>query len=182
MVREQFRQRACPFVLGAGENHLAHGVDPVAFKKHVLCAAEPDAFRAECHRVCHLLGRICICAHAKHAEFIRPLHQFRVLLISDAFLRFEGAIDEYLNNFRGRSRDFAGKNFSSSSVDGDIIASTQRRAVRVERAFLVIDLNSGRAAYAHFSHLPRNQGRMRRNAATRSENAFGGNHATQIFR
>jgi hypothetical protein len=47
---------------------------------------------------------------------------------------------------------------------------------------LVVDLDPGRAAHAHFAHLPRNQGRVRRNPAARRENPFGRDHAAQIFR
>jgi hypothetical protein len=47
---------------------------------------------------------------------------------------------------------------------------------------VVVDLDPGRAAYAHFAHLPRNQGRVRRHAAARGENPFSGDHAAQIFR
>ena len=38
LIGKQFRKGASPFVLCAGENHLAHGVNPIAFKKHVLGA------------------------------------------------------------------------------------------------------------------------------------------------
>src|SRR5439155_2417992 len=51
LVGKQFRQRSCALVLCAGENHLAHGVDPIAFEKHVFGPAEPNPFRAECDGV-----------------------------------------------------------------------------------------------------------------------------------
>jgi hypothetical protein len=47
---------------------------------------------------------------------------------------------------------------------------------------VVVDLDPGRAAHAHFAHLPRNQGRVRRHAAAGRENPFGCDHAAQIFR
>ena len=39
-----------------GEDHLAHGVDAVAFEEHVLGAGEADAVGAERERVLGLLG------------------------------------------------------------------------------------------------------------------------------
>ena len=118
----------------------------------------------------------------RRAEFVRPLHQFRVFLIRDAFLRIERAVHEHLNNLRRRGGDFAGKDFAGGTIDGNVIASIQCRAVRAECAFVVVDLDPGRAAHAHFAHLPRNQGRVRRNAAARRENPFSRDHAAQIFR
>jgi len=41
---------------GLGEDHLAHGVDAVAFEEHVLGAAEADAAGAERDRVFGLDG------------------------------------------------------------------------------------------------------------------------------
>ena len=148
----------------------------------MLGAAKPDSLRAERNCVGYLLGRIGVCAHTEHAEFIRPLHQLRVLLVNDAFLWVERSVDEHLHNLRRRCGDFAGKNFSSGTIDGNVIPPIQRRAVRAKRALLIIDLNSSRPAHAHFSHLPRNQGGVRRNTATRRENSFSRDHAAQILR
>ena len=145
-------------------------------------AAEPNSFRAERDSIFDLLGRVSICAHPQAAEFVRPLHQLRVFLIRDAFLRIEGAVHEHLNNLRWCGGDFAGKDFASSSIDGNVIASIQCRAVRAECAFVVVDLDPSGATHAHFAHLPRNQGRVRRNAAARGKNPFSRDHAAQIFR
>ena len=89
LIREQFRQCARALIICAGENHFAHGVDPIAFKKHMLGAAEPDPFGAERDSIFDLFGRVGICAHPQAAEFVRPLHQLRILLKRDAFLRIE---------------------------------------------------------------------------------------------
>src|SRR6266542_5529401 len=112
----------------------------------MLCAAEPYSFGAEGHCVCHLLGSIGICADAKRAEFVGPLHQFRVLLVGDALLRIERSIDEHLDNLRWRSRDFPGKDLASGSINRDVVSSTQSRAVCAQGTVLVIDLNPSRAA------------------------------------
>ena len=46
----------------------------------------------------------------------------------------------------------------------------------------VINVQRAGAADADFAHLPRHQRRVRADAAARGENAFGRNHAAQIFR
>src|SRR4029077_12930497 len=74
LIRQQLRQRSCPLLLGARENHLAHGVDTVAFKKHVLSAAKSDAFSAECDSIFDLFRRVGICANAERPELIYPIH------------------------------------------------------------------------------------------------------------
>ncbi len=117
MIGKQFCQRSRSLVLCTGENHLSHGVNPIAFEEHVFRATEPNALGAECNCVCHLLGRVGICAHTERAKFIRPLHQLCVLLIGDALFRIERPIHEHLHNLRRRSGDFAGKHFSSRSID-----------------------------------------------------------------
>jgi hypothetical protein len=74
------------------------------------------------------------------------------------------------------------ENFASRSVYGNVIPLRQRGAVRAERALLIINLDTRSATHTNFSHLSRNQRGMRRHAATRGQNAFGGDHATQVFR
>ena len=43
--REQLGERAPPSTFIARDDHLAHGVNAVAFEEHVLGAAQPDALR-----------------------------------------------------------------------------------------------------------------------------------------
>ena len=88
----------------------------------MLGAAKPNAFRAECDCIRYLLGCIGVGADAKPAEFVRPLHQFRVLAINETLLGIERAIDQHLNNLGRRCCHFTGKNFAGRSVDGDVIA------------------------------------------------------------
>src|SRR5262245_60437262 len=143
---------------------------------------EPDPFGAERDIVLDLLGRVSIRAHTEGAEFVRPLHQLRIFLKRDAFLRIKRAVDEHLNNLRRRGGDFAGKYFARGTIDGNVIASIQCCAVRAECAFVVVDLDPSRAAHAHFAHLARNQGGVRRYASARGENPFSSDHSAQILR
>ena len=126
----------------------------------MLGAAKPDPFRAEGDRIGHLLGRIGVCAHAKGAELVRPSHQFLVFPVGKTFLRCERTVDQHLHNFRGRSCNFAGKDFTGRSIDRDVISLVQGCAIRTEGALLIIDFDPDRAADAHFAHLPRDQRRV----------------------
>ena len=47
LIRQQFRQRLFAVLHVVGQDHLAHGVDAIAFKEHMLRAAQADARRAE---------------------------------------------------------------------------------------------------------------------------------------
>ena len=43
LVREKFIERSLSIFGFVGQDHLAHGIDTIAFKKHVLGSAQPDA-------------------------------------------------------------------------------------------------------------------------------------------
>ena len=55
-------------------------------------------------------------------------------------------------------------------------------AVDGHRARVIVHFHRGRAADADLAHLPGHERRVRRHAAAGGENAFGGNHAAEIFR
>ncbi len=122
LVGQQFGDRASPFVFGASQDHFAHRVDPVAFKKHMLGSAKADAFSAECDCVGHLFRRIGVRSDTEFSEFVRPSHQFCVLAIGEAFFPVEGSIDQDLNDFRWSRGYFAGENFAGCSIYRNVIA------------------------------------------------------------
>ena len=86
-------------------------------------------FGAERDGVFDLLRRVGVRAHVESAQPVHPPHQLRVLLIGRALLAIERAIDQHLHDLRGRGRDFAGKHFAGGSVDRNVIALLQGRAV-----------------------------------------------------
>jgi hypothetical protein len=59
---------------GVGQDHLAHGQNPLALEEHMLGAAEPDAFGAEGARHARIGRRLGIGAHLHAARGIRPFH------------------------------------------------------------------------------------------------------------
>ena len=77
---------------------------------------------------------------------------------------------------------FAGVNFAARAVDGEVIAFVEDVCRRPYGLRGVIDLQRAGAADANLAHLPGDQRRVRTDTAAGGENAFGGDHAAQIFR
>src|SRR5579859_904251 len=111
LIRKDLRKSLLTVLLRVGKNHLAHRVDTVAFKEHVLGAAESDTAGPESDGVCRLFGRVGICTNAHAGGFGAPIHEFLKLLISLAFRGLERLFDEHLNDFGRGSRDLASVNF-----------------------------------------------------------------------
>jgi hypothetical protein len=57
------------------QDHLAHAVDTITLKEHVLRAAQTDALRTKCHRNSRLIGLIGIRPNFQAPRFTRPAHQ-----------------------------------------------------------------------------------------------------------
>jgi hypothetical protein len=81
-----------------GEDHLAHGVDAVAFEEHVLGAAEADAGRAEGDGVGGLLGIVGVGADLEAGGLASTSHELLEVLIglgsSARLVAFEQALDD----------------------------------------------------------------------------------------
>ena len=65
-----------------------------------------------------------------------------------------------------------------------LMASPSRSVtpLHVERAGVVVDVNIAGAGNADLAHLAGDEGRVAGNTAAAGENAFGGDHAAEIFR
>ena len=74
--RQQFQQRLFAALLIARQNHRLHQRDAVFGEEHMLCAAQPDAFRTELTGHLGIARDVRVCAHAKRAtELIGPRHE-----------------------------------------------------------------------------------------------------------
>lgn len=69
LVGEEFRERGLAVGQVASEDHLAHGVDTIAFEEHVLSPGEADAHGAECDRLRGLFGGVGIGADLSLVAF-----------------------------------------------------------------------------------------------------------------
>ena len=100
-------------VLGfARENHLAHHIQTPLFKKHMLCATQPDAFGAKIARCLRIFGRVGIGAHSDIAKIISPKQQL-----------LQRIIQGRLNHIRR-----AGQDMALRAVDRDQIPFAQKDA------------------------------------------------------
>jgi hypothetical protein len=101
LVGEEFGERLFAIVGLLGQDHLAHGIDAIAFEEHVFGAAEADAGGAEGDGVGGLLGGVGVGADLEAADFAAPVHEFLEQLIGRAFFGFEGFFDEDLDDLGG---------------------------------------------------------------------------------
>ena len=102
-------------------------------------------------------------------------------LIGLAFLGIERFLDQHLDDFRSGGRQLARINFAGRAVDGEEIAFLEDRAIHCHGLGGVIDLQRAGAANANFAHLAGDERRVRTDAAFGGQDAFGGDHAAQIF-
>ena len=181
LVGEQLGHRGLARFLGRREDHLAHRVDAVTFKEHMLGAAKADALGAEGHRVGDLVRLIRIGANLQLAQFVRPIHELSEVAVGRAVGTVEGFIDQHLDDFRGRGFHLAGEDLAAGAVDGKEVALAEDARADGEGALVVIDVEHARAADADLAHLAGDQRRMGADAAARSENAFRREHAANVL-
>ena len=180
LVRQELVERLLPFGEVGGENHLAHRVDSVALKEHVLSAAETDALGAELNRHLSLRGSVRVGAHAELAVLVGPLHNSVEEAVGVALggLHFSGEHADYL---AGRGFDFAEENFAGGSVYGDVVALLDYHIADAHNALGIVHGDFACGANADFAHLARHERRVRAHPAAGSQNALGGYHAAQVF-
>ena len=145
-------------LFGIGKNHLAHRVDAIAFKEHVLGAAEADAIRSERDRVRGLFRSVSVGTHAHARGFGTPVHELFEVLIGRALACVERLFNKHLNDFRGGRGNLTGIHFASRAVYGKIVAFFVGSAIHAHRFGGIVDLQCSGAAHANFAHLTSNQG------------------------
>ena len=131
----------------------------------MLGAAEADALGAEGSRLAGVRGRVGVGAHLHPPDRVGPSHQ-------------GGEIAGHLglNHRHGALHDLAG-----SAVDGEDVAPLQRDAARGHRLARIVDADRAGARDAGLAHAARDHRRMRRHAAARRHEAFGGVHAVNVL-
>src|SRR6185503_332418 len=91
------------------------------------------------------------------------------------------AFQQTLNHFAGGGLDLPGVNRTAGAVDAKWIAFGEDAAGDGQSFGVVINLQGAGPANTDLTHLTGHQGRVRTHAAARGENAFGGDHAAEIF-
>ena len=72
LERQQLVKRSLAFFLALCQDHLLHNGQALLLHKHMLCAAESNAFSAECYSTFGITWIISICPHAQLAELYLP--------------------------------------------------------------------------------------------------------------
>eukprot|EP00754_Rhynchopus_humris_P025711 Rhum_TRINITY_DN14960_c6_g1::Rhum_TRINITY_DN14960_c6_g1_i1::g.130403::m.130403 len=161
LVREDLRQGVAAPRLVLREDHLTHGVDAVLLEEHVLRAAQPDALRAEPERRRRVARRVRVRAHAEAADVRRPRQQLA-----------ERAAQVRLHQLRLAVEDASG-----GAVEGQPVALAEHALAEGRPLVLVVDDQLGHAADAALAHAAGDDGRVRRHASARREDALGRVHA-----
>ncbi len=182
LVGEEFFEGVLALFEGGGEDHFAHGVDAVAFEEHVFGAAEADAGGSEGDGVGHLVGLVGVGADVEFAVFVGPAHELGVVLVGGGVFGVEGLFDEDLDDFGGGGFEFACEDFARGAVDGEEVAFFEDAAADGEGLVGVINLECAGAADADFAHLAGDEGGVAGDAAAGGEDAFGCEHAADVFR
>ena len=182
LIRQQFRQGFLAVLDFLGQDHLPHGINPVAFEEHVFRSAKADAGGAERDGIGGLRRGIRIRADLHACHLRTPLHELREVPVGPALLWTEGLLEQHLNDFRWRRLHLAGVNRAARAIDRKIVALVERLAAHRQCPGVIIDLQCAGAADADFAHLTGHQRRVRTDAAARREDAFRRDHAAQVLR
>ena len=165
LQRLHLGQGGSPFFDVFGNDHLADGADPVAFKEHVLCAAKADPLGAELPRHLRVVWAVAVRAHANLAKGVCPAHQGGEVRVQR---RLHGlhAAQEHL-----AGRAVHGKQFALADgcfVDGELLRG-------------VVDPQIAGPGDARLAHAARYHGGVRCHAAAGREHRLRGDHAVEVF-
>src|SRR5947209_1855921 len=98
-----------------------------------------------------------------------PFHQLGVALEFLRLLSLGVVVEEAGDDFRRCRLDLSGVNRARRAIDREEVTFVETLARDRRNLPIVIDLNARRAADADLSHLPRDERRVGRDAATRGE-------------
>jgi len=174
-------QRPLPTLMILGENHLPHGVDAVAFKKHMLRSGQPDSFRTKGNGFFGLVRLVGIGPDLQAPEFIGPAEQRDIVLVDLRALGGKALVDEHPQNFRRPGRDLPRKDFSCRTIQGKVLSLTNNAVADGHAAASIIDLECPTADDTDLPHLAGYQGRVRGHSSPGSEDPAGSVHATNII-
>ena len=158
-------ERALALLLGARDDHLAHGGDAVVGEEHVLGAGQADALRAEVEGHAGIVGVVRVGAHAEVAVFVRPLHNGGKLARDGGVL----------------GGDLAEVDVAGVAVDGEEVALLDHMAVNRHDLALLVDLQRAAAGDAAAAHAAGHDRRVRGAPAAAGQHALGDLHAHDVL-
>ncbi len=160
LIRQQLAQRGLPLFGRLGKDHLAHRVNAVPFKEHVLRPGEPDTDGAKRHGVFGLLRRIGVGAHTHAGGLVTPLHELLEVLELLGALRRLVSIEEAGHDLGRRGLHRIRIHRARGAVDREPFALGERPPIHQRGARLIVHLDGRGATHAHLAHLPGHQCRV----------------------
>jgi hypothetical protein len=152
--------------LVVGQDHLAHGGDPLVVEEHVLGPAQADALGAEATRGARIQRRLGIGAHAQPTHAVGPAHQGL----------------EIARQFRLDHGHGAVQHLALRPVDGHDLAGPEGATARGKGPGLLVDVDFAGAGHAGASHAARHHRRVAGHAAARRDDAARRMHAVDVLR
>ena len=157
LIRQQLRKRTLTAWRVLAKNHLAHRINAVAFKEHVLRTAQTNAFRTKRHGLAHLLRSVGVGTNAKAAIAIRKVHDELEVAGYAALRSLHGASHQHLLQLTVSSVDLSLNDLAGGAVDGEEVPLMQCLSIATQGALVVIDHDLACTSNAHLAHLPGNQ-------------------------
>ena len=165
-------------------NHVwenASRAKPVLGEEHVLGAAEADAPGAEGEGHLGVARDVGVRADAELAHLVGPGQQLRELLVEHRLLRLELTLDD-LDHLGGARRHRGQHDLAGRAVDRDGVALVDHLAGDLHRLVLGVDVERTAADHGGLAHLAADDGRVRRHAAGRGQDALRDRHAVDVVR
>ena len=163
---QQAIEGAAAVVFIFGQDHLAHVHDPLRLEEHVLGAAQPDPLGPEAKRRFRVGGGFGVGANAHGAHLVGPFHQGP---------KIAGQLR--LDHHHRALHDLSG-----GAVDGNDVAFRKFDIQGDQLLGLGIDAQIGGPGNAGNPHAARDDGGVRRHAATGGQNSLADVHAADVLR
>ena len=166
LIRQDLGQCLLAGIDVLGHDHFAHGLDAVAFKEHVLGAAQADALGAEGDGLLGVAGGVGVGADLQGALGVRPSHE-----------ALEVARNGGFHGGNSLTVDVTGR-----AVDGDVIPFADLLTAEGEVFFILKHLDLAAAGNAAGTHAAGDNRRVGGHAAANGQNALSGRHTLDVLR
>ena len=164
--RLELGQRLFALLRGLGDDHLAHGLDAVSLKEHMLGTAQADALGAEGGSLLGVVRGVGVGADLQLAELVGPAHQ----------------TVEIAGDGGGSGLDLLAVDVAGGAVDGDPVAFLVGLAGKLKGLGFFVHLDGAAAGNAAGAHAAGDDSRVGGHAAADGQNALRVVHTLDILR
>ncbi len=148
-----------------GDNHLAHCLDAVALKEHVLGAAQTDAVGTQLTSLHGIARRVGVGVHVHLAVFLGQIHHCGIVASQVGIDGGNGAIIH----------------LAGAAVDRNPSAFLIGLTVHLDGASLVVNLDGSGTRHTALAHTTSNDGCVRCHATTGGQDTLSHAHAAQVL-